>query len=82
MAEKNTKEKIEQLATEKPEPVRRTIDENDKVIGFRIIHDRLIHLWILDKRTSTVRRVEYQADDFDGLSLIRLDVAMSGIELI
>lgn len=74
------KENIQKLETEKPEPVIKDILPTDKIIGVRFVRN-LVHVWLLDSRTSTARRIEFGRDDFTAESLIAAEMAVVGLEL-
>jgi hypothetical protein len=64
MAEKDTRtirEKMDALAAELPSKIERPIEDTETIIGTRRIRG-VFHIWLLDSRTATARRLEYPSE--------------------
>lgn len=80
MTEQNTKDKIAKAEAERPEPVIRDILPSDRIIGVRLI-GHTVHVWLIDSRTSTARRVEFSRDAFNPESLALVEAAHDALSL-
>jgi hypothetical protein len=75
-AKETMNERLARLTAE--ESPKRTITQTDRVIGFRRIGDN-VSLWLVDIRTSGVRRIEVTAESIE--SLVGLEMALDAVKL-
>lgn len=73
-------ERLVRLANEKP-PAPREILDTEQVIGFRRIGIN-VSLWLVDSRTSGVRRIEISADKLRPDALALAETAINAVSLV